>query len=143
MNQEQTAGLLASLVDVIATAVRTEVLLSLDKESVITKAIHTHLDYDEGIWNRIATYVDQQKAQGSSGEPVSSEDFTRKVDAILTNWSEKYFDDKVDEWMESYLNDRLDTWMTHNFSLDDYGDIDSKIKDVIRDEVSFSVTVDY
>jgi len=142
MNQEQTAGLLASLVDVIATAVKAEVLQSLDKDHLITKAIHASLDYDESIWNRIATYVDQQNAQGSSGEPVNSEEFTNKVNKILIEWSDGYLDDKIYDWVSSNLNDQIDTWMTDNFNLDDYGDIDSKVKDVIRDEVSFSVTVD-
>jgi hypothetical protein len=36
----------------------------------------------------------------------------------------------------------MDTWMTDNFNLDDYGDISDKVKDVIRDDLTFSVTLD-
>lgn len=142
MENQQAASFLASLVDVIVKAVKAEVLESLDKDALISKAIHSAVDYDETFWQRITNHVDQQ-INGSSADPSGRNDLERKVDEQIENWSDTYFEDKVGDWMDSYLNDRIDTWMTDNFSLSDYdGDVEEKIRTVIKDEITFSVSVD-
>jgi hypothetical protein len=123
-------------------AVKAEVLESLDKDKLVSQAIHSAVDYDETFWQRITNHVNQQ-IEGSSADPSGRNDMERKIDSAIENWMDTYLDDKVGDWMDSNLNDRMDTWMNDNFNLDDYGDIENKIKDVIRDEVSFTVTVDY
>jgi hypothetical protein len=141
MENQQAITFLASMIDVIVKAVKTEVLESLDKDALVSKAIHSAVDYDETFWQRITDHVNKQ-ITSSSGEPVESDDFVKRVDACIENWSDTYLDDKVGDWMDSYLNDRIDTWMNDNFTLDDYADIDDKVKDIIRNDLSFSVSVD-
>lgn len=141
MENQQAVSFLASLVDVMVRAVKEEVLQSLDKDALITKAIHSAVDYDETFWQRITNHVNQQ-INGSSGEPVTKD----RLSAEIENWMDTYLEDRVGDqmgdWMDSNLNDRMDTWMSDNFNLDDYGDIDDKIKDYLRNEASFTVSVD-
>ena len=96
MENQQAVSFLASLVDVMVRAVKEEVLQSLDKDALITKAIHSAVDYDETFWQRITNHVDKSqekiesnvkdwlatelphqlehfKGSGSSGEPASTE----------------------------------------------------------------------
>lgn len=164
MENQQAVSFLASLVDVMVRAVKEEVLQSLDKDALITKAIHSAVDYDETFWQRITNHVDksQEKIESNikdwlatelphqiehhsdkgSADPSGRSALERKVDEQIENWADTYFEDKVGDWMDSYLNDRMDTWMNDNFNLDDYGDIDDKIKDYLRNEASFTVSVD-
>ena len=78
----------------------------------------------------------------SSGELVTKD----RLSAEIENWMDTYLEDRVGDqmgdWMDSNLNDRMDTWMSDNFNLDDYGDIDDKIRDYLRNEASFTVSVD-
>jgi len=141
MENQQAITFLASMIDVIVKAVKTEVLESLDKDALVSKAIHSAVDYDETFWQRITNHVDQQ-INGSSGDPSGRNDRERKVDEQIENWMETYLEDRVGDWMDSNLNDRMDTWMNDNFNLDDYGDIDDRIKEVLRNEISFTVSVD-
>lgn len=141
MNQEQTTQFLASLVDVMVRAVKEELLQSLDKDKLVTQAIQSAVDNDESFWQRITNHVNKQ-IEGSSGDPSGRNDLERKIDEAIENWVDTYFEDKVGDWMDSNLNDRMDTWMTDNFNYDDYGDIEDKVKDVIRNDLSFSVSVD-
>jgi hypothetical protein len=142
MENQQAVSFLASLVEVIVKAVKAEVLESLDKDRLVAQAIHSAVDYDETFWQRITDHVNKQM-EGSSNDPSGRNDMERKIDEAIENWSDTYLDEKVGDWMDSNLNDRMDTWMSDNFNLDDYGDIERKVKDVLRDEVSFTVTVDY
>lgn len=141
MENQQAVSFLASLVDVMVRAVKEEVLQSLDKDALITKAIHSAVDHDETFWQRITNHVNQQ-ISSSSGEPDKSEDFAKRVDACIENWADTYFEDKVGDWMDSYLNDRMDTWMGDNFNLDDYGNIDDKIEDYLHNKATFTVSID-
>ena len=165
MENQQAVSFLASLVDVMVRAVKEEVLQSLDKDALITKAIHSAVDYDETFWQRITNHVDksQEKIESnvkdwlakeiphqlehfnnssSSGELVTKD----RLSAEIENWMDTYLEDRVGDqmgdWMDSNLNDRMDTWMNDNFNLEDYGDIDDKIRDYLRNEASFTVSVD-
>lgn len=165
MENQQAVSFLASLVDVMVRAVKEEVLQSLDKDALITKAIHSAVDYDETFWQRITNHVDKSqeriesnltdwlrkeiphqlehfKSSSSSGELVTKD----RLSVEIENWMDTYLEDRVGDqigdWMDSNLNDRMDTWMSDNFNLDDYGDIDDKIKDYLRNEASFTVSVD-
>lgn len=165
MENQQAVSFLASLVDVMVRAVKEEVLQSLDKDALITKAIHSAVDYDETFWQRITNHVDKSqekiesnvkdwlatelphqlehfKGSGSSGELVTKD----RLSVEIENWMDTYLEDRVGDqmgdWMDSNLNDRMDTWMNDNFNLEDYGDIDDKIRDYLRNEASFTVSVD-
>lgn len=131
MNQEQTVQLLASMVDAIVKAVRQELTEDLITKQTAREIIHSSLNNDETYWQRVSDFVNTE-VRG-----FSEDDLKNAVDAAL----KENIDEKIAEWMDSYLNDRIDTWMTDNFNYDDYGDIDDKICDVIRNEVSFDVTV--
>ena len=61
MENQQAVSFLASLVDVMVRAVKEEVLQSLDKDALITKAIHSAVDYDETFWQRITNHVDKSQ----------------------------------------------------------------------------------
>ena len=140
MNQEQTTQFLASLVEVMVKAVKSEVLEQLENERFLSNAIHKSVDYDETFWQRITNHVNNQLEQ-TGADPSGRNEFEKKVDDAVDVWLESRLDDKIGDWMDSNLNDRMDTWMTDNFNYDDYGDINDKICEVIRNEVSFDVSV--
>lgn len=164
MENQQAVTLLASMIDVIVKSVKAEILESLDKDALVSKAIHSAVDYDETFWQRITNHVEksQDKIESNikdwlstelphqiehfndkgSADPSGRNDFERKVDEQIENWMDSYLEDRVGDWMDSNLNDRMDTWMSDNFNLDDYGDIDDRIKEVVRNEISFTVSVD-
>lgn len=171
MDQQQTNQFLESLVMLIAKTVEREVIAKLDSAKVVSTAIHNSIDLDESLWDRIKKHVDYSmenntgfqdlvesnlkdwltkeiphqlehfKGSGSSSEPASSEDFAKRVDACIESWADSYLEDKIGDWCDSYLSDRIDTWMSDNFSYNDYGDIDDKIRECIRNDISFEVSV--
>jgi hypothetical protein len=141
MENQQAVSFLASLVEVIVKAVKAEVLESLDKDRLVSQAIHSAVDYDETFWQRITDHVNKQM-EGSSADPSGRNNMERKIDETIENWMDTYLEDRVGDWMDSNLNDRMDTWMNDNFSIDDYGDIEDKVKEIIRNDISFTVSVD-
>lgn len=93
------------------------------------------------LTKEIPHQLEHFKESGSSSEPVKPDDFNARADACIEKWSETYLDDRIDDWMSSNLNDKMDTWMTDNFNYDDYGDIDDKVRECIRNDISFEVSV--
>lgn len=140
MENQQAVSFLASLVDVMVRAVKEEVLQSLDKDALITKAIHSAVDYDETFWQRITNHVNKQMEE-TGADPSGRTGIESLVDKHIEDWVDTYLEDRVGDWMDSNLNDRIDTWMTDNFSIDDYGDLEDKIKDCIRNDISFDIRV--
>lgn len=135
----ESNSLLDALMKAIVDQISTEVVKRL-QEGELTKVLQRSLDHDEDFWVRINNHVEKQ-VNGSSGDPSGRNDFERKVDEQIQNWMDSYLEDKIGDWADSYFSDRIDTWMTDNFDLSDYGDISDKIRDVIRDDLSFDVTV--
>lgn len=126
--------MLKALVDHISEAVVKRL-----QEGDLTKVLQRSLDHDEDFWHRVSNFVNEKLE--STANPTGDTEFGQAMDKRIEDWADTYFEDKVGDWADSYLSDRIDTWMTDNFSFSDYGDIEDKIKDVIRDDISFDIRV--
>ena len=52
-------------------------------------------------------------------------------------------DERISDWIDANLDvdDKINEWMSNNFDISDY-DIGDKIREIIKDDLTFTVTLD-
>lgn len=90
----------------------------------------------------LLTVINQTKAQPTQGNSLNAEDQSLQECVSLTlqqaEWFKEMFEDAVDNQVgdiSSTIDDRVDAFFSHSFSIDDYVDVDSIVRDKVDDDL--------
>lgn len=90
----------------------------------------------------LLTVINQTKAQPTQGNSLNAEDQSLQECVSLTlqqaEWFKEMFEDAIENQvgdMSSTIEDRVDAFFSHSFSIDDYVDVDSIVRDKVDDEL--------
>ena len=90
----------------------------------------------------LLTVINQTKAQPTQGNSLNAEDQSLQecVSATLqqADWFKEMFEDAIENQvgdMSSTIEDRVDAFFSHSFSIDDYVDVDSIVRDKVDDDL--------
>jgi hypothetical protein len=88
----------------------------------------------------LATVINQTKAQPNTTPPEGDQSLQECVSTTLqqADWFKEMFEDAIENQVgdvSSSIDDRVDAFFSHSFSIDDYVDVDSIVRDKVDDEL--------
>lgn len=90
----------------------------------------------------LLTVINQTKAQPTQGNSLNAEDQSLQecVSATLqqADWFKEMFEEEIENQvgdMTDTIESRVDAFFSHSFSIDDYVDVDSIVRDKVDDEL--------
>jgi hypothetical protein len=88
----------------------------------------------------LLTVINQTKAQPNTTPPEGDQSLQECVSTTLqqADWFREMFEDAIENQVgdvSSSIDDRVDAFFSHSFSIDDYVDVDSIVRDKVDDEL--------
>lgn len=88
----------------------------------------------------LLTVINQTKAQPNTTPPEGDQSLQECVSTTLqqAEWFREMFEDAIENQVgdvSSSIDDRVDAFFSHSFSIDDYVDVDSIVRDKVDDEL--------